>query len=78
MGQSFNEGISDDIPLVVPFGAKASLISFVEQYRNALQVLNLRAAGDDPSCTKAFDCSQEDVREFNHCYKSFAQAGALK
>ena len=31
----------------------------MEQYRNALQVLNLRAADDDPSCTKAFDCSQE-------------------
>ena len=49
----------DDIPSVVPFGAKASLISFVEQYRNALQVLNLRAADDDPFCTKSFDCSQE-------------------
>ena len=44
---------------MVPFGAKSSLISLVEQYRNALQVLNLRAADDDPSCTKAFDCSQE-------------------
>ena len=49
----------DDIPLVVPFDAKASLISFVEQYRNALQALNIKAADNDPSCTKAFDCSQE-------------------
>ena len=25
---------------------------------DAVQVLNLKAADDDPSCTKAFDCSQ--------------------
>ena len=49
----------DDIPLVVPFGAKAPLSSFVEQYRDTLQVLNIKAADNDPSCTKAFDCSQE-------------------
>ena len=49
----------DDIPSVVPFGAKQSLVNFVKQYRNSLQELNLKAADNDPSCTKAFDCSQE-------------------
>ena len=33
IGQSFNEGISEDIPSVVSIGAKAPLISLVEQYR---------------------------------------------
>ena len=49
----------DDIPSVVPHNAKQSLIRFVKEYRNALHALNLKAAEDDPSCTKAFDCSQE-------------------
>ena len=49
----------DDIPSVVPFDAKASLISFVRQYRDTLQALNIKAADNDSSCTKAFGCSQE-------------------
>ena len=49
----------DDIPSVVPFDAKASLISFVKHYRDTLQALNIKAADNDSSCTKAFDCSQE-------------------
>ena len=49
----------DDIPSVVPQNAKHALIRFVEQYRKALRALNLKAADNDPSCTKAFDCSQE-------------------
>ena len=49
----------DDIPSVVPFDAKSPLSSFIEQYRDTLQALNIKAADNDPSCTKAFDCSQE-------------------
>ena len=49
----------DDTPSVAPYNAKDSLITFVKQYRNSLEALNIKAAKDDPSCTKAFDCSQE-------------------
>ena len=49
----------DDIPSVVPQGAKQTLVKFVQQYRRSLQALNLRAAENDPACIKAFDCSQE-------------------
>ena len=49
----------DDIPSVVPPNAKDSLITFVKEYRNSLEVLNIKAADNDPSCTKAFDCSQK-------------------
>ena len=49
----------DDIPSVVPAVAKHSLERFVQCYRNSLRLLNIRAADDDPSHTKAFDCSTE-------------------
>ena len=49
----------DDIPSVVPSNAKPALVSFVRSYRASLKFLNLRAAEDDPSRTKAFDCAQE-------------------
>ena len=47
----------DDIPSVVPSNAKHSLTKFVHSYRAALSKLNISAAEDDPTCTKAFDCS---------------------
>ena len=49
----------DDIPSVVPFNAKDPLITFMKEYRNSLEALNIKAADDDPLCTKAFDCSQK-------------------
>ena len=47
----------DDIPSVVPFEAKEALMQFVQAYRSALRSLNIEAAPDDPTHTKAFDCS---------------------
>ena len=47
----------DDIPSVVPFEAKKALTQFVQTYRSALNSLNIGAAPDDPTHTKAFDCS---------------------
>jgi len=47
----------DDIPSVVPEIAKQSLVKFVGTYRASLEKLNIKAAADDPTCTKAFDCS---------------------
>ena len=49
----------DDIPSVVPQDAKHALDSFVKAYRSSLTLLNIQAAEDDPSRTKAFDCAQE-------------------
>ena len=49
----------DDIPSVVPFQAKGVLLQFVQTYRAALDSLNIKAAPDDPTRTKAFDCSHE-------------------
>ena len=49
----------DDIPSVVPSNAKHALDAFVEAYRSSLTLLNIQAAENDPSCTKAFDCAQE-------------------
>ena len=47
----------DDIPSVVPLQAKETLLQFVQTYRSALASLNIQAAPDDPTCTRAFDCS---------------------
>ena len=47
----------DDIPSVVPKAAKEALVDFVQAYRSSLKKLNIRAAEDDPTHTKAFDCS---------------------
>ena len=47
----------DDIPSCVPAAARSSLETFVKSYRQCLDSLNIRAADDDPTCTKAFDCS---------------------
>lgn len=47
----------DDIPSVVPSVAKEALVDFVQAYRSSLEKLNIRAADDDPTHTKAFDCS---------------------
>jgi hypothetical protein len=44
---------------VVPQDAKHALDSFVTAYRSSLALLNIQAAEDDPSRTKAFDCAQE-------------------
>ena len=49
----------DDIPSVVPSNAKHALDSFVNAYRSSLTLLNIQAAENDPSRTKAFDCAQE-------------------
>ena len=49
----------DDIPSVVPPQAKEVLVRFVQSYRSALNSLNIKAAPDDPTHTKAFDCSTE-------------------
>ena len=49
----------DDIPSVVPCNAKPALINFVNSYRSSLQALNLKAAKNDASRTKAFDCAKE-------------------
>lgn len=49
----------DDIPSVVPLQAKETLLHFVKTYRSALDSLNIQAAPDDPSHTKAFDCTSE-------------------
>ena len=47
----------DDVPSVVPVNAKHAIDKFVQSYRLALASLNIKAAEDDPTCTKAFDCS---------------------
>ena len=47
----------DDIPAVAP--KEAEQARFVQSYRTTLSTLNIRAAPDDPDCTKAFDCSTE-------------------
>ena len=47
----------DDIPSVVPPNARHALTSFVSSYRACLELLGIEAAADDPTCTKAFDCS---------------------
>ena len=47
----------DDIPSVVPANAKRTLLDFVSSYRSSLNQLNIQAAENDPTCTKAFDCS---------------------
>ena len=49
----------DDIPSVVPEVAKERLCKFVEAYRSSLKSLKIEAADDDPTCTKAFDMSQD-------------------
>ena len=49
----------DDIPSVVPQAAQPALAKFVSTYRKVLSQLNIKAANDDPSRTKAFDCSTE-------------------
>ena len=49
----------DDIPSVAPKEAKHTLDSFVNAYRSSLNLLNIQAAEDDPTRTKAFDCAQE-------------------
>ena len=49
----------DDIPSVVPEVAEAKLRQFVKTYRCKLKCLNIEAADNDPTCTKAFDMSQE-------------------
>ena len=47
----------DDIPSVAPEVAEQALRRFVESYRTALNILNIKAADDDITHTKAFDCS---------------------
>ena len=49
----------DDIPAVAPENAKEALTRFVREYRSTLATLNIKAAPDDPTHTKAFDCSTE-------------------
>ena len=49
----------DDIPAVVPKAAEQALRRFVQSYRTTLSTLNIKAAPDDPNCTKAFDFSTE-------------------
>ena len=49
----------DDIPTVVPSIACSSLQEFVISWRNSLRSLNISPANDDPTHTKAFDCSNE-------------------
>ena len=49
----------DDVPAVAPESAKEALKKFVETYRTTLSKLNIKAAPDDPTCTKAFDGSRE-------------------
>ena len=41
----------------IPSVAKEALVDFVQAYRSSLEKLNIRAADDDPTHTKAFDCS---------------------
>ena len=64
----------DDIPTVVPDTPVAinSLLSFVKSYREELASLNIEAAPDDPTRTKAFDCSTYgEVLGIRFCTKSF-------
>jgi len=49
----------DDAPAVAPESAKEALEKFVGTYRTTLSKLNIKAAPDDPTCTKAFDGSRE-------------------
>ena len=48
----------DDVTTVVPACAKQALVDFVQNYRLALQAIGGEAAGNDPDCIKAFDCSR--------------------
>ena len=47
----------DDNPVVVPACSKQHLVNFVKTYRESLSSLGIEAADNDPTCTKAFDCS---------------------
>ena len=47
----------DDNPVAVPAGAGQHLANFVNTYRDSLSRLGIEAADNDPTCTKAFDCS---------------------
>ena len=49
----------DDIPAVAPENAKEALNRFVKVYRSTLDTLNIQAAPDDPTRTKAFDSATE-------------------
>ena len=49
----------DDIPAVAPENAREALSKFVKEYRSTLNTLNIKAAQDDPTRTKAFDCATE-------------------
>ena len=53
----YNTIESERVPSVVPVNAKYAIDKFVQSYRLALASLNIKAAEDDPTCTKAFDCS---------------------
>ena len=45
----------DDVPTVVPHGAKELQAEFVREYRQQLNRLNIKAAANDPERLKAFD-----------------------
>jgi hypothetical protein len=47
----------DDIPAVSPESTKEALMQFVSAYRSTLDTLNIKAAPNDPTMTKAFDCA---------------------
>ena len=49
----------DDIPTVVPKGAESLQKKFVQEYRQQLTYLNIKAAPSDPNMLKAFDASTE-------------------